>query len=370
MNTPTSTRILMTADTVGGVWTYALELTRALQPYGIEVLLAVMGPPLSAAQTAEARSINNLNLFKSNYKLEWMPDCWSDVKRAGNWLLHLENRLQPDLIHLNGYANASLPWNSPTLVVGHSCVYSWWQAVKGNTPPAEWQRYKNEVKNGLSAADLVVTPSAAMMRALDTHYGPLNKRRVIPNGRNPEDFKQRSKRQLILSAGRLWDEAKNIDRLVDIAPELPWPVLVAGDLQGRSHSAKCHWLGSLPEPELRRWFAAASVYALPALYEPFGYTPLEAALSGCALVLGDIDSLREIWSDAAVFVDPNDSQALKDELFELIENSPHREVMSRRARERALEFTSDRMAQNYFNAYVELLDAKANQEQEKFAQCA
>jgi glycosyltransferase involved in cell wall biosynthesis len=71
-----------------------------------------------------------------------------------------------------------------------------------------------------------------------------------------------------------------------------------------------------------------------------------------------------------VFVDPNDGQALKDELFELIENSSHREVMSRRARERALDFTSDRMAQNYFNAYVELLDTKANQEQEKFAQCA
>ena len=364
------TRILMTADTVGGVWTYALELTRALQPYGIEVLLAVMGPPLSAAQSADARSISNLNLFKSNYKLEWMPDCWSDVKHAGNWLLHLENRLQPDLIHLNGYAHASLPWTSPTLVVGHSCVYSWWQAVKGNTPPAEWQRYKNEVKNGLNSADLIVTPSAAMMRAIDTHYGPLNKQRVIPNGRNPETFKEKSKRKFILSAGRLWDEAKNIDRLVDIAHELPWPVLVAGDLQNRSHPIHCHWLGTLPESELRSWFAAASMYALPALYEPFGYTPLEAALSGSALVLGDIDSLREIWNDAAMFVDPNDSQALKDELFELIENSSHREVMSRRARERALDFTSDRMAQNYFNAYVELLDTKANQEQEKFAQCA
>jgi glycogen synthase len=329
-----------------------------------------MGPPLSAAQSADARSISNLNLFKSNYKLEWMPDCWSDVKHAGNWLLHLENRLQPDLIHLNGYAHASLPWTSPTLVVGHSCVYSWWQAVKGNTPPAEWQRYKNEVKNGLNSADLIVTPSAAMMRALDTHYGPLNRQRVIPNGRNPESFKEKSKRKFILSAGRLWDEAKNIDRLVDIAHELPWPVLVAGDLQNRSHPIHCHWLGTLPESELRSWFAAASMYALPALYEPFGYTPLEAALSGSALVLGDIDSLREIWNDAAVFVDPNDGQALKDELFELIENSSHREVMSRRARERALDFTSDRMAQNYFNAYVELLDTKANQEQEKFAQCA
>ena len=360
----------MTADTVGGVWTYALELTRALQPFDVEVLLAVMGPPLSAAQTADARSISNLNLFKSNYKLEWMSDCWSDVKHAGDWLLHLENRLQPDLVHLNGYAHGSLPWNSPTLVVGHSCVYSWWQAVKGDAPPSEWQHYKTEVMNGLSAADLVVTPSAAMMQSLHTHYGPLNKTRVIPNGRNPENFTARSKRKFILSAGRLWDKAKNIERLMNIAPELSWPIIVAGDLQDHPHPRHCHWLGSLSESELRRWFAAASVYALPALYEPFGYTPLEAALSGCALVLGDIDSLREVWRDAAVFVDPNDHGALRSALVELIENSPHRDEMSRHARERALEFTSDRMGQNYFAAYVDLLDAQANHEQEKFAQCA
>ena len=63
-------RILMTADTVGGVWTYALELTRALQTYEVEVLLAVMGPPLSPAQQADARNVPNLSLFKSDYKLE------------------------------------------------------------------------------------------------------------------------------------------------------------------------------------------------------------------------------------------------------------------------------------------------------------
>jgi glycogen synthase len=363
-------RILMTADTVGGVWTYALELTRALQPYNVEVLLAIMGPSLNTSQQDDARSLPNLSLFKSNYKLEWMPGCWPDVKRAGDWLLHLENRLQPDLIHLNGYAHASLPWKNPTLVAGHSCVFSWWQAVKGDTPPDEWQRYKIEVQNGLRAADLVVTPSATMLRALNKHYGPIRNARVIHNGRDPEYFKPRVKRDVILSAGRLWDEAKNIDRLAEIAAELPWPVAIAGEFQhpgeatrSDSLAQQCRWLGSLPESQLRRWFAAASIYALPALYEPFGYTPLEAALSGCALVLGDIQSLHEIWNDAAVFVDPNDSKALKHELLELIGNPKHREEMVKRAHERALEFTSARMAQNYFAVYDELL-------QEEFAQCA
>ena len=57
-------------------------------------------------------------------------------------------------------------------------------------------------------------------------------------------------------------------------------------------------------------YAAAAIYALPARYEPFGLSVLEAAQHGCALVLGDIDSLRENWDGAALFVDPDDAGAL------------------------------------------------------------
>jgi glycogen synthase len=371
-------RILMTADTVGGVWTYALELARALQNYDIEVQLALMGPPLTSSQQADARKISNLSLFKSNYKLEWMPDCWTDVKRAGDWLLHLENRLQPDVIHLNGYAHGHLPWTSPTLVVGHSCVFSWWQSVHSVEPPAEWQRYKNEATRGLHAANLVVTPSAAMLKALNTHYGFIENARVISNGRDPEQFRPGTKRPFVLSAGRLWDAAKNIERVAEIASELPWAVLVAGDFHNPNDRAidpavikNCRWLGSLSESPLRQWFAAASIYALPALYEPFGYTPLEAAFSGCALVLGDIESLREIWRDAAVFVDPNDSRALKSALLELIRDEEQRRELSHRARQRALDFTSARMAQNYLEAYVDLLsEQELTHSEEKLVQCA
>jgi glycogen synthase len=241
----------------------------------------------------------------------------------------------------------------------------------------EWQRYKTEVQNGLLASDLVVTPSAAMLRALNTHYGPLKEGRVIYNGRNPENFKPQLKRSFILSAGRLWDEAKNIQRVAEIATQLPWPVLVAGEYQHPEqpdrHSliaSQCRWLGSLPESQLRSWYASASIYALPALYEPFGYTPLEAALSGCALVLGDIESLREVWGDAAVFVDPTDSKALKNELLALIDDPQRRAEMSRRAHERALEFTSTRMAENYVVAYGELVATNDFVENEELVRCA
>jgi glycosyltransferase involved in cell wall biosynthesis len=375
---PKPKSILMTADAVGGVWTYALELTRALQPHGIEVQLALMGPPPTAAQRADADALPNLSLFKSDYKLEWMPDCWADVRHAGDWLLHLANRLRPDVVHLNGYAHASLPWDRPVLVVGHSCVCSWWHAVHGEEAPAEWQQYQREVTNGLRAADMVVAPSTAMLNALRTHYGKIENARVIRNGRDPQSIKPAEKQPVIFSAGRLWDAAKNIKRVAELAAQLPWAVCIAGDCEAPHESQElpaltreCQLLGPLPDAGMREWFGAASIYALPALYEPFGYTPLEAGLAGCALVLGDIESLRENWDGAAVFVDPHDRDALKTELLRLIEDDGYRSEIALRARSRALRFTSEHMGRKYLAAYYELLaHTKTGRRQEMFAQCA
>src|SRR5690348_164621 len=164
-------RILMTVDVVGGVWSYALELARALAKHDVQVVMATMGPPLSRAQSLEALTIRNVELFESEYKLEWMQDPWDDLRAAGEWLLKLESTFRPDVVHLNGYTHAALPWKSPKLVVAHSCLYSWWRAVRRGDPPSEWNAYKAAVQRGLSAADLVVAPTRAMLNGLKEIYG-------------------------------------------------------------------------------------------------------------------------------------------------------------------------------------------------------
>jgi glycosyltransferase involved in cell wall biosynthesis len=101
--------------------------------------------------------------------------------------------------------------------------------------------------------------------------------------------------------------------------------------------------------------ARASIFVSPARYEPFGLAVLEAALAGDALVLGDIDSLREIWEDAAIFVEPEDRRQLVWTLNRLIADDRRREVMALRARARALQFDPRRMAAQYLHAYEELI---------------
>jgi glycogen synthase len=349
----------MTADTIGGVWTYALELARALREYDVTIALATMGAPLTHEQREEVRQISTVEVFESSFKLEWMENPWQDIKRAGEWLLQLEERIQPDVAHLNGYVHGALPWRAPTLIVGHSCVLSWWVAVKDEAAPPLWNRYRREVACGLHAADLVLAPSQAMLSALQEHYGPIPAGRVVPNGRDPALFAPGVKEDFVFTVGRLWDEAKNVAALERIAPRISWPLYVAGEEKhpdgGAMQIGKVHFLGYLSPQALAPWFARAAIYALPARYEPFGLSVLEAGLAGCALVLGDIPSLRETWEEAALFVPPHDAEALGAALAELQRDTTRRHVLAARARSRALAFTPQRMAAGYMAAYCDVM---------------
>src|SRR4051812_5662518 len=354
-------RVLMTSDTIGGVWTYSLELARALQPYGIQYSLATMGQSPTDDQRAEAAAIPNLELHESTFKLEWMANPWNDVQRAGDWLLELEQQFQPDVVHLNGYAHAACAFHAPILVVGHSCVLSWWDAVKKGDSPPYFDTYRHHVAQGLARADIVIAPTQAMLNALERHYGALPRSQVIYNGRDPASFKSAHKEMIILTAGRLWDEAKNVAAVDEVAPRLPWPVFMAGEsthpVAGAMQQHNLRRLGQLSQFEMANWFARAMIYALPARYEPFGLTALEAALSGCALVLGEIESLREVWQDAAIFVPPNDLDALASALGQLCIKPALRNEMAAKAREQASRYTADRMASEYSQLYQQLQHA-------------
>jgi glycosyltransferase involved in cell wall biosynthesis len=352
----------MTADTVGGVWRYAIDLASWLAARGATVVLCTMGAPMTAAQKAEARAVAGLEVHESAWRLEWMDDPWDDVEQAGRWLAYIAKKTRPDVVHLNGYAHARIAWHAPVVVVAHSCVETWWRAVHRERAPAAFDRYRAEVRAALRAADAVVTPTHAMHRALAAAHGPVAAR-VIPNGVRTVLYAPSAKAQIVFSAGRLWDKAKNLAALETIASRVPWPVVVAGERtrpgerEGLASRRICA-LGPLGQAEIARWLARASIYALPAYYEPFGLSVLEAGLSGCALVLGDVPSLRENWEGAAVFVDPREHDALARAIERLADDAPGRARLAAAARARGASFTRDRMGAAYLSLYRELTPAR------------
>lgn len=355
-------RVLLTTDAVGGVWTHSLALTEALRPHGVDVVLASMGPLPTGRQRDDARRCGASELHVSDFALEWMHDPWRDVDAAGEWLMGLADRTGADIVHVNGFSHAALPWRMPVVAGAHSCVASWWRAVHSCEAPPEWGEYRRRVRNGLDVARLVIFPSRSLLLAMEAEHGPIARARIIHNGLCGFRPQPERKEPIVLAAGRFWDAGKNLAVLEDVASRIRWKLFVAGDWRNsgsRTRPQGVVALGRLGRTELAEWQSKAAIAVHPARYEPFGYAPLEAARARCALVLADIPSLRELWDGAALFVPPDDPSAIATAVSRLAAEPATLAVMRARAARRARSYTGEAMASAYANVYRELAAAAA-----------
>jgi glycosyltransferase involved in cell wall biosynthesis len=347
--------VLMTTDAVGGVYSYSLSLAEMLGRRGVRVHLASMGPPPRPDQVAQVEAIANVALHASDFDLEWMDDPWEDVELAGDWLVELEDRLRPDVVHLNGYSHGRFSFRAPVVSVAHSCVCSWWRAVHGKEAPSSWDRYRREVRRGLDGVAVVVAPTKTMLEWLARDHGPLPRSHVIPNGVALPRRTSGEKAPMFLAAGRIWDPAKNLALLDRVAKDLAWPVVVAGEESGPSGSRErlhsIERLGALSRQQMDSWLARAAVLIHPSLYEPFGLVPLEAAASGAALLLADIPTLREVWGEAALYFAPRDPHQLVELASRLASDEAARVDLARRARTRALQHSIEESGLRYLDLY-------------------
>jgi glycosyltransferase involved in cell wall biosynthesis len=193
-----------------------------------------------------------------------------------------------------------------------------------------------------------------MAAELTRHYG-FARAVAIPNGRDAAHYRVGSKEPFVLTCGRIWDAGKNLQLLDEVAAQVEWPVYAAGAVRSPDGNdagiRNMRPLGRLSAAALADWYSRAAVYALPAVYEPFGLSVLEAALSGCALVLADTESLRENWDGAALFADPHDTAAWAYALRRITKDEPLRVHLAAEALRRSCAFTSDRFANDYMELY-------------------
>lgn len=208
--------VLITSDTVGGVWTYTQELVSGLAARGHRVTLVSFGKLPSKDQTAWLRSLADVDYRPTEYRLEWMEVAERDIEESRRYLEFLIREVQPDVLHFNQYCYGDINVDVPRIVVAHSDVVSWWVAVHGCEPDdTPWmQRYREHVTEGLRAADMVVAPSQWMLDAVTRHYLAPKPGTVIYNGRSPELFDPNQPKDFVLSVGRIWDEGKHVSLLL------------------------------------------------------------------------------------------------------------------------------------------------------------
>lgn len=361
-------RVLMTLDGEGGVLTYAHVLIEGLTGAGVEVAGVCFGRRLSHVQRAALAAAGLESLQDTGLALEWMENPAEDLERARDCLGELVASWRPDLVHANCYLPGTLASDVPVLVVAHSCVASWWRAVHGVPAPPSWEGYRGLVSDAMSGASAIVAPTQAMADALEREYAHGRAVSVIPNASAaPQRPAGEPRAAAVLAAGRLWDEAKNLSVLELAAERMHHPMLLAGEVRpgtgGGSGTAvmtaagAAQRLGPLSPDALGHLRRQVRVFAAPARYEPFGLAILEAARSGCALLLGDIPSLRELWDGAARFVDPADPEALAAAADALAGDSAASAAWGGRAFTRAGRYGSAEMTRAYLSLYRSLLRA-------------
>lgn len=355
-------RILITTDVVGGVWTYTIDLAAALTQAGALVKVVTLGPKPDASQRTQAAR-RGLDLMTSDHTLEWLAADAAEVRAAATAIASLARDWRADLVHLNTPALAAAArFACPIVAVNHSCVATWSMAMGERTQDYRaWQTVLTG--DGLRQADLVLVPTAAHGVTVAAVHKLTVLPRTVHNGRAAATTPETEARDEVFATGRLWDEAKNIAALDRAAACLDWPVRVAGATRGPNGQKiafrAIESVGHLSGAAIRRHLAGRPIFVAPARFEPFGLGVLEAAQAGCALVLNDIATFRELWDGAALFVDADDHHALGAAIRSLIEDRSQRGARGQAARKRSARYTVEAMARGTMQAYEGCLRAAA-----------
>ncbi len=351
-------RVLITTDTIGGVWTFTQELVVGLLNEGCYVCLVSLGVDPNYGQRLWTEQMKKAWQTHFNYTalhvpLEWMQENQDSYTDAAPRLLAIAKTFNADVIHSNQLCFGALQTSLPRIVTAHSDVLSWAIACR-NTPfeGSAWlSQYRRLVTAGLADASTVTVPTLWMLNALSQNFPVSCDTRVIYNGRSVPQTLQVPRKLQAVTAGRIWDEAKNIKLLTTIKSIVP--ILAAGDSTGEtptsSWSSSIQLLGSLTEKELTQLFYESAIYICASKYEPFGLAPIEAALCGCAVLANDIPSLREVWGNAALYF--HDAQSLTDLLERLSQDSDFLKKAQEKSHRHARTFSQKKMTLSYLDVY-------------------
>lgn len=352
-------RLLLTTDTVGGVWQYSLELARHYATRGLAVDLVVLGPVTKPERLAEAGGIPGVEVVVTELPLSWMAPDPRSLRAAAEALAELARQRRATLVHLNcAGLGCAQRWDMPLITTLHSCMATWWRAVRGAEPlPYDFSWRTEMMTEALGKATATIVPSGSFAVAAREIYREASPPAVVYNGRSDSagEGLAAERAETVFTCGRLWDEAKNAAVLDAAAERTAAPILAAGAVQNPRGEAitlrHLQLLGELTSEAVRQHLDESGIFVSAALYEPFGLGTLEAAQRGCALVLSDIPTFRELWSGAAVLVDPRDPQAFAAAVERLLD-APHERVeWGQRARQRAAAFTAAKMAARTLAVY-------------------
>jgi glycosyltransferase involved in cell wall biosynthesis len=233
------------------------------------------------------------------------------------------------------------------------------------------ERFAEQARRAAAESDAIITVSEFTARQVHELLGVERTRlHVVHHGTNhlKPQLEPARREAIILNVGAI-QRRKNIGRLIEAFERTPagWQLALAGSagygaaeildrIERSPRRGDIRVPGYVPAAQLAEWYARARIFAFPSLDEGFGMPVLEAMSAGVPVIASNRAALPEVCGEAALLVDPEDSEALAAAIMQLIEDEALNAELIRRGYARAAQFTWRRAAKQTWQVYRGLLD--------------
>ncbi len=258
------------------------------------------------------------------------------------WLLRREGA---DLFHATSFS-VPAAWHGPLVLTLHDVNHL---ALPGWSGPGRGSYYARLVAPAARRAR-VLTVSRFAAAEIARWFGlPHDRIRIAPNAVGPQFAPPPEGRvagvreKLGLPASYLLHVGngrphKNAGLLLDLAPSLPLPLVLAGT--GFGPAPGIQLLPRVEDDDLPALYAGASIFLFPSRYEGFGLPPLEAAACGTAVLAGAGSALDEIWEGSGALLPPDRPARWREAIAALVAEPARRSALAAACSARAARYRS------------------------------
>ena len=234
--------------------------------------------------------------------------------------------------------------------------------------------YRWLIPRVLRRADAVITVSEASRRAITARYPySAGKLHVIPHG-IAADFHPDptvKKRPMILYVGSM-NRRKNFQAVIRafLRADLPgYTLTMVGGFQPQfaltgsdralltqaGKDPRITMISGVEHGALVALYRQASLFVLPSFDEGFGFPPLEAMACGTPVIVSDRAALPEVCGDAALYVDPDDPDALVMQMQRMLKDAALQQACIRKGLENVRRFRWEASARAHLQLFEHLM---------------